>query len=72
MRRFLSLAVVAAIATALLALPIFNSSLGAAAPVSVIVELKDDSGAVYKAKAEKSGVINFASAIAVVSRWSAR
>ncbi len=55
MRRILSLAVVAAIATALLALPLFNSSFGAAAPVSVIVELKDDPGAVYKAKAEKSG-----------------
>lgn len=54
MRRFLTLAVVAAIAAALLALPMFTSS-GAVAPVSVIVELKDDPGAVYKAKAEKSG-----------------
>ena len=55
MRRLLTLAVVAAIATALLALPIFNSSFSAPAPVSVIVELKDDPGAVYQAKAQKSG-----------------
>jgi subtilisin family serine protease len=54
MRRLLIFAL-ATIATTLLALPMFKSSAGAEAPVSVIVELRDDPGAVYKAKLESSG-----------------
>ena len=50
MRRFLIFVALAAIVTTL---PLFNSS--ASAPVTVIVELRDDPGAVYKARTERSG-----------------
>jgi len=55
MRRFLTFAAVAAIAATLLAFPIFKSSALSATPVTVIVELRDDPGAVYAAKARKQG-----------------
>src|ERR1051326_5614130 len=51
--RFVALAVVAA---GLLALPMFISRAGSATMVSVIVEFKDDPGAVYAAKAKKQGI----------------
>jgi hypothetical protein len=55
MRRLSKFALLAAFAVTLLALPMFISSAGPGATVSVIVELRDDPAAVHKAKIEKSG-----------------
>lgn len=55
MRRLLTFATIAGLAIGLLALPMFISSAVPGPTVSVIVELRGDPGAVYKAKTEKSG-----------------
>ena len=55
MLRLLKFAAITAIAAALFAVPMFISRAGSGASVSVIVELRDDPGAVYQAKTEKSG-----------------
>src|SRR2546427_10968960 len=55
MLRLLKFAAIAAIAAALLALPMFISRAGSGATVSVIVQLRDDPGAVYQARIAKSG-----------------
>ena len=55
MFRFLRFAVLAAIATCTLALPFLKSSAVNSGTVSVIVELRDDPGAVYAAKAKQQG-----------------
>jgi subtilisin family serine protease len=55
MRRFLKYAALVVIVAALSALPIFITSAGSATPVTVIVELRDDPGAVYAAKARQNG-----------------
>jgi minor extracellular serine protease Vpr len=55
MFRFLRFAVLTAIAICALALPFLNSSAVNSGTVSVIVELRDDPGAVYAAKAKQQG-----------------
>src|SRR5882672_1847198 len=55
MRRFLKIAALAVIIAGLLAIPMFISRADAGATVAVIVQLRDDPGAVYKARTEKSG-----------------
>jgi hypothetical protein len=55
MRRLLVIAAIVAMTASLLALPMFNSLAQSATIVSVIVELRDDPGAVYAAKAKQQG-----------------
>lgn len=55
MRRILKFAVIAAIATALLALPMFVSRAVSGGTVAVIVQLRDEPAAVYQARTEKAG-----------------
>ena len=55
MFRFLRFAALAAIATCVLALPFLRSSAVNNGTVSVIVELRDDPGAVYAAKTKQQG-----------------
>jgi minor extracellular serine protease Vpr len=55
MSRYIRFVVIGAVACLLLAAPLFISSAGAGSTVSVIVELRDDPGAVYAAKARQSG-----------------
>ena len=57
MRRFVYLVSVVALAAGLLALPMFRSSAVSVAPVTVIVELRDDPAAVYAAKAKQQGAV---------------
>jgi subtilisin family serine protease len=55
MTRFLRFAALAAMAGCLLALPMFISTAGSGATVSVIVELRGDPAAVYAAKSKQQG-----------------
>ena len=50
MRRLLYFVAVPVLTAAFLALPMFHSRAESVAPVTVIVELRDDPGAVYAAK----------------------
>ena len=57
MRRLLYFVAVPVLTAAFLALPMFHSDAVSVAPVTVIVELRDDPGAVYVAKAKQQGAV---------------